>query len=340
MARADDDLPAICVASFGSTILDPLEEYDGVAERIAEAFPGHDVAQAYLSRDVVDHWHFEAEDMIEKKERVDGSRFMGEPVSFWDDDFDPHTIHYAGIKSPLSVLAKMHQDRQPVIVQPLLVADGEIYRNLALLVNALGDQPTIKERDRPFPWIRLGPPALGLGDGADAARLDRAALALSELVEEARDKKAALVLVARGNANLKQEVFGRFEARLRRDWPHVYVGTLEAGPDSEAVAEALAGNPPPSKKRIVLAPLMAGAGNLAFDRVLGPQIKGFKPNDSWRTRLEAKGFKVDQHHRGLAGIDSWADLYVESVREVKDKTLAELEERSKRAPKAGTASRG
>jgi sirohydrochlorin cobaltochelatase len=214
---------------------------------------------------------------------------------------------YAKVLNPLSVLADIQETGAgAVLIQSLHVTDGEEYQNLALLVNALAEQQTLQKSLKPFPYLKLGAPALGLADG-DPKCLDRAATALADLLNQAKERSDALVLMGHGNERLTQEVFFKFQARLRERYPRVFLGTVEAEPLGPKIADTVANNPPPSG-RVIMAPLMVVAGDHARNDMAGPEP------DSWRSLLIDKGLEVEVRLSGLGSLDSWADIYVENLK--------------------------
>jgi sirohydrochlorin cobaltochelatase len=274
--------PAIVLAAFGTTVPEALADLENVEGRVRAAFPDHDVHMAFTSNMIRLAWRRRAE--------------AGETGA----------KRWAAVGSPLAVLAGIQDEGSRIIlVQSLHVTDGEEYRNLATMIEALSGQEALQASLRPFPDLRLGPPALGLGDG-DPLRLDRAARALAGWLDEARRASASLVLVGHGNERLRQEVFRKLEARLRRDYPRVHLGTVETEPGPEAVAEMVAADPPPSGQ-VMLAPLMLVAGDHARQDMAGDDPGSFK------SRLSAKRLAVVPRLAGLGSLDSWADIYVESL---------------------------
>jgi sirohydrochlorin cobaltochelatase len=290
--EAEPARPSVVLAAFGTCVPEALAALENVESRVKAAFQDCDVHLAFTCNMIRKAW----------RQRGEASGPEGP---------DPVTARYASIKNPLSVLAGIQEvGAGPVMVQSLHVTDGEEYQNLAGQIEALDKLETLQKSLRPFPSIKLGAPALGLGDG-DPARLDRAAKALASWLSEARGEDAALVLMGHGNERLKQRVFEKFEERLRKDYPRVYLGTVEAEPGGEKVAEAVAGDRPPSGK-VLLAPLMVVAGDHARN-----DMAGDGPG-SWTRLLAAKGLRVIPRLTGLGSLDSWADIYVESLKELGD----------------------
>ncbi|MDR2455445.1 MAG: sirohydrochlorin cobaltochelatase [Deltaproteobacteria bacterium] len=284
----EDTRPAVVLAAFGTLRLEALKDLENVEGRVKAAFPEYDVHMAFTCNMIRKIW----------RQRADAAP-VGGP--------DPIVLRYSRVKNPLSVLADLQETGAGrVLVQSLHVTDGEEYQNLANQIEALSKVEALQPSLRPFQDLRLGPPALGLGDG-HPAYLDRAAEALKSWIREASEAEAALVLMGHGNEKLKQAVFDKLQARLRRDYPRVYLGTVEAEPGGGEIAEAVAGDKPPSG-RVIMAPLMVVAGDHARKDMAGEEP------DSWKSLLSAKGLKVEVKLVGLGSLDSWADIYVESLK--------------------------
>ena len=282
--------PAVVLAAFGTCVPEALRSIENVESRVKAAFPDYDVHLAFTSNMIRKAWR--------KKWKEAGQ-----------SSSDPVAARYANVKNPLSVLAEIQETGAgTVLVQSLHMTDGEEYQNLARQIEALAKIEALQASLRPFQELRLGAPALGLGDG-DKARLDRAAFAWRPWVAAAADSAAALVLMGHGNERMRQEVFEKFETRLRRDYQRIYLGTVEAKPGGEEVAEMVARDKPPSGK-VILAPLMVVAGDHAVNDMAGDEP------GSWKLLFAEKGFEVTTWLTGLGSLDSWADIYVESLREL------------------------
>lgn len=289
--------PAIVLAAFGTTDVEAVHSIMNILDRVEKAFPDYDVHLAFTSNTIRGIWRERAGDAEFRKKNAD----------------IPETIY--AVKNALSTLAAIQEDgARLVLVQSLHVTDGEEYEDLANLVAALENGKTMKRVLHPFPWIGVGEPALGVGDGP-AKYLDRAAAALAPLVDEARNADAALVLMGHGNEHLKQEVFAKLEQVLRKRYgQQVYIGMVEAPPFAGDIVESIKGsaNPP---KRVLLAPLMIVAGDHARNDMAGDE------DDSWVSIFKEHGFEVKTHLVGLGSNDSWADIYVEHLKALETAVL-------------------
>lgn len=291
--------PAIVLAAFGTSDVEAVHSILHIVERVENAFPEYDVHLAFTSRIIRNIW----------RKRAGDSAFREANPGI------PEKIH--AVSGVLATLANIQeQGTRLILVQSLHLTDGEEYTDLATLVHTLAGYRTMNEARRPFPWLEVGEPALGLGDG-NPGDLERAALALAPLARRASEADAALVLMGHGNENLTQQVFARLEDVLRqRHGRHIHLGTVEAGPFARDIVERIgkSGNPP---KQILLAPLMVVAGDHARNDMAGDG------EDSWANVFRANGFGVETHLVGLGSNDSWADIYVEHLKALEVCVLAQ-----------------
>jgi sirohydrochlorin cobaltochelatase len=290
--------PAIVLAAFGTSAPEALKAITNVEERVLAAFPGYLVRLSFTSNAIRAIWRQRALDLPYRDSHPEvGERFYR-------------------VRNPLSELAALQEEgARLVMVQSLHLTDGEEYRDLASLVNSLASVETLQPSLNPFPWMALGQPALGTEDGRPES-LSRAALALYPLIKDAQAMRAAVVLVGHGNGRLRQEVYLKFQKVLREAYgPDIYVGTVESSPLMGHVLEQLReGSATP--RNVLLAPLMLVAGEHARQDMAG------YGEGSWASRLKAEGYQVIIRMEGLGSNDSFADIFVESLKGLEQRLLA------------------
>ncbi|MDR2301654.1 MAG: sirohydrochlorin cobaltochelatase [Deltaproteobacteria bacterium] len=291
--------PAIVLAAFGTTEVSAVNSILNIRDKVKAAFPDYDVHLAFTSNIIREIWHKRANDAAFKKENPNV----------------PAELYV--VKNALSVLADIQENgARLVLVQSLHVTDGEEYQDLANLVTALSKYETLKPVLKPFPWIGVGEPALGLKDG-QPKYLDRAVTALAPLAEKAKASNSALVLMGHGNEHLTQKVFDKLQTALRKAYgPQVYVGTVEAAPQAEDIIAAIKATKDAPTKAL-LAPMMIVAGDHALNDMAGAE------EDSWGSLFKAAGFETEYFLTGLGSNDSWANIYVEHLQALAPKVLAE-----------------
>lgn len=263
----------ILLAAFGTSEPSAIPSLLAVKHRVEDAFPNEDVALAFTSPTVRSIWHSRA---------GDGAFREAHP------GIPPDLYSVPDVSSALA------SARGAVFLQSLHVADGAEFAALHAFSS---------------PSVRVGAPALGVGDGGERALL-RAAGALAPLVARASATGAALVLMAHGNKNLRQSVFSKFERVLRdRFHPRIFIGAVEApfpAPDIVDAVKASSSSSSPFSS-VLLAPLMLTAGEHALRDMAGDDAS------SWVSRFRAAGFAVECHLEGLGSNPSWADIYVEHL---------------------------
>lgn len=281
--------PAIILAAFGTTDEEALGALMHIKIRVQAAFPGHEIVLALTSRFIRRAW----------RRRAAQTEYRREHPELPEEIFSP--------VSPLSALAALQEDGpRRVLVQSLHITDGAEYRDLATVVAQLAGITALNPAGPPFPGLVLGPPALG---GGSDNFLHRAAEALGQLAAETREQQAALVLMGHGNEYLQPGVYGDLERTLRtRYGPDIHLGLVEGGPGLPEVTAGLRAGQP--GRTVLLAPLMVVAGDHAKNDLAG------EGPDSWASILAAAGYRIEVRLQGLGLNDSWADIYVEHLREL------------------------
>jgi sirohydrochlorin cobaltochelatase len=285
--------PAIVLAAFGTTEVSALKSILNVKSRIAAAFPGYDVHLAFTSNIIRDVW----------KKRAADKKFRQQNQAV------PQEIYQ--IANPLTTLANIQEHgSRLILVQSLHVTQGEEFGDLKNIVGQLAGIRTMKFSLHPFPWLGLGEPALG--DGG-AEYLAKAAAALAPLVEEARKKNAALVLMGHGNEHLAVASYKHFEQAMQKMYgPEVALGLVEGEPGFE---DALKEVERSGAKTVLLVPFMLVAGDHAKNDMAGDE------EDSWASQFKAKGYTVLTRLEGLGSNNAWADIYVEHLKGVEKQML-------------------
>lgn len=261
----------IVLAAFGTSEPSAVSSLLSVRQRVADAFPGDAVSLAFTSPTVRNIWHGRAGDAGFKSAHP---------------DIPPELYSVPDVSAALRATGSA-----AVVLQSLHITDGAEFTNLTAFTR---------------PGVRIGAPALGIGDGEENC-LRRAAVALAPLAARAAATNAALVLMAHGNKNLRQSVFQKLEQVLRaRFHQSIRIGAVESPPP----APDIVGSVKTSSRTVLLAPLMLTAGEHALRDMAGDCA------DSWLGRFRAAGFAVECHPEGLGSNPSWADIYVEHIKEL------------------------
>lgn len=194
-----------------------------------------------------------------------------------------------GVSGALEQLAE--QGVEDVLVQPTHILFSNEYEKIC--------REMAPWKDR-FAALTLGPPLLG---GTDDLR--QLAQVLSAAWPAQEDE--ALVLFGHGTDHFANVMYAAlqtvFQIQGRED---VLVGTVEGWPAYEEVSAQLRRS---GRRRIRLAPLMLVAGDHALNDMAGPE-------DSWRTRLEAEGYRLRCEMQGLGQLRGVQEMYCRHLEQV------------------------
>ncbi|MDR1608104.1 MAG: sirohydrochlorin cobaltochelatase [Deltaproteobacteria bacterium] len=293
-----DGKPAIVLAAFGTTDVEALASFTNILSHVEKAFPNYETRIAFTSNIIRNIWKKRAEDKEFKKA---------------NPNIDKRFYEIGNVFTELAQIQERGAD--VVLVQSLHVTDGEEYEDVKNLVDAIKGVKTFQPSLAPLPWIGVGAPALGVGDGPPA-EIAAATKALAGIANEAKAQGAALVLMGHGNEHKTQKVFEKLQKSLRAAYyPQIYIGTVEAEPKIEAIVAELAKEKTKPKK-VILAPFMVVAGDHAKNDMAGDEA------DSWSSVLKAAGYEVDSRLTGLGLNNDWANLYVNHLKALEPKVVA------------------
>ncbi|MBQ6948146.1 MAG: sirohydrochlorin cobaltochelatase [Firmicutes bacterium] len=173
-----------------------------------------------------------------------------------------------------------------VVVQPLLINNGNEYEKIRIAVNRFvsGDTAPMK--------VRLGKPLLW-----DHTDMERLAGILGSSLE-------ATIYVAHGTGGSSDETFRLFDRKFRDiPWNITFVGTMKGAYGPEQIAERL------EAKTVTLKPLMLTAGTHAKKDLAGDG------EQSWKHRLEALGFDVKCEMIGLGELPAVRAMFLDHAAE-------------------------
>lgn len=210
----------------------------------------------------------------------------------------------SSLKAP-GVLTAMSQlgdeGYRNILIQPLHVSAGAEYEDLRALADSLNALARSGVNKPPFAKVVLGDTALGRSRAGDAVSVAEAAKSLAADAKEAKVNGAALVYAAHGNPKWPAREVKAFQVAMSGAYPGVVVlaGTMESKPGLEDVREGLKKR---GVKKVILFPLLFGAGVHASDDLCGQGVS------SWKPVLEQSGYEVDCRLRGLGEVDAFADM--------------------------------
>lgn len=127
---------------------------------------------------------------------------------------------------------------------------------------------------------------------------------IDALTQELPDllEQEALVWMGHGSTHYANMLYGALDYAFKQTGhSHVYVGTVEAYPDLDAVLGLMEGK---GYRHIYLAPLMLVAGDHASNDLAGDDP------DSWKSIFQSHGYETTCILKGLGEYDSICNLYV------------------------------
>jgi len=120
-----------------------------------------------------------------------------------------------------------------------------------------------------------------------------------------------VILMGHGTNHIANAVYCCFESVLRdRGFINVHVATVEGYPTLDRVIPNIMAQ---GSTEVILMPLLLVAGDHAKNDMAGDS------EDSWKSILEAKGFKVKTYLHGLGENSDVQDIYIQHINDVINK---------------------
>ena len=293
MEKQKTDKKAIVIAVFGTTYPKALQSLLHLQEKMEQAFPGIPVRMAFTSEIIRAKWARRAKDTQWRTAHPEVPEFI------------------YNVRNPLATIAILQDEGyRHIAVQSTHIFAGEEYQNLKSEIESLDAIKALRSRDKPFKKIILGRPALGESGDVRPYRADL--VTATEIIKNdaalARSNKSALVYMGHGNEIFSTGAYVEFEALLRDANPDlpIFVGNVEGFPEPKRILSGLRNA---NVKRVTLLPLMVVAGDHAANDMAGDEP------DSWKNMFKRAGIEVIPVLRGLGELDSWANIYVQHLKE-------------------------
>lgn len=204
------------------------------------------------------------------------------------------------VMTPEEALERLEKEGYTdVLVQPTHLTDG--YENRRLI-------GILEEHAEAFESVRLGRPLLFFPE-------DKAELV--DILDQVypRQTGEVLVLMGHGSEDRPTPDYDELNALMaRRQVPDMVVGTVEGAPGLQPVEERLQELAGPEAAAgavhtLLLAPLMIVAGDHANNDLAG------EGSDSWKSLLEAKGYRICAHLNGLGEYEQIQQKFVRHAQE-------------------------
>lgn len=195
-----------------------------------------------------------------------------------------------------SALAKMMDEGfTEVAVQSLHTIPGEEFHLKVLsVVNAFRGLPG------GFDHIVIGAPLM-----ATPEDMDKVTGAVLSTIPAKRHKTDAVILMGHGTHHAGNIYYPGLQWYLSKKDSKVFVGTVEGIPSLEDIETELKGA---KVKKVWLMPLMSVAGDHARNDMAGPE------EDSWKSILTAKGYKVETVLKGTAEYSAYVSIWLDHLR--------------------------
>lgn len=187
---------------------------------------------------------------------------------------------------------------ETLIVQPTYFINGLENRKMQQLVR-LNASPSLS--------LCFGAPLLAATEDLNAV--------LKAVVREfawlPRDE--ALVLMGHGSPDCANSAYAALDGMLKRmGYGNFFVGSIEGSPSLGHTMQQIA---PLNPKKIHLTPFMLVAGGHAHKDMAGNQ------RDSWKSLLEAAGYEVECHLKGLGEYDEIQNIYLRHLKKAMEEEV-------------------
>ncbi len=195
-------------------------------------------------------------------------------------------------KSPSDALDSLKLDCfESVEIMPLYMTPGEEHHKLLSVVAAF------RNHALGFDELRVGKTLM-----SSAKALDALCEAVLSGVPRERKPGEALVLMGHGNADGRSDLlYIAAAAKMAELDPLAFVACVEGEPSFDAVEKTLLAH---GVKKAFLIPFMIVAGDHALNDMAGDE------EDSWKSRLQARGVECHCVTKGLGENDAVAKLFL------------------------------
>ena len=210
------------------------------------------------------------------------------------------------IDPPAAALENLRRDGfEDVIVQPTHIIPGDEYDRLTAAMEPFRAAGA-------FPSFRLGRPLLCCA-GPEPEKPDDYRIAVEALKAQLPDFSAGescrVILMGHGTGHRSDHCYDLLQSRLDAAGLPVFTATVEG---SRTFEDALAWLQSEPVQRVVLMPFMLVAGDHALNDMAGEEP------DSWQSRLQSLGYRVESCLRGLGENPAIRRIYLQHIAEAGD----------------------
>lgn len=204
------------------------------------------------------------------------------------------------VDTPEEALEKLkNEGYNEVIVQPLHVIPGVEFDYINNVVNRY-------KKSKAFENIVVGRPLICFKGEEEGVPDDYTVMV--DALSKQLPQEETVILMGHGTNHIANAVYCCFESVLRdRGFKNVHVATVEGYPTLDRVIPNVVAE---GSKEVILMPLMLVAGDHAKNDMAG------EDEDSWKSILEAEGFKVKIYLHGLGENSHIQDIYIQHIKDV------------------------
>ena len=200
-----------------------------------------------------------------------------------------------------------------LVIQPTHLMHGAEYDELMAAVTAVAAD---------FETVRVAEPLLGqVGEDAAAVNEDKETVAKAvvaeavseagfESIDAAAEDGTAFVFMGHGTAHVAKVTYSQMQSQMDTlGYKNVFIGTVEGEPEETACDQIIAKVKDAGYKKVILRPLMVVAGDHANNDMAGDE------DDSWKSILTKKGFKVECVLKGMGELPAVQEMYCAHVQD-------------------------
>jgi len=204
------------------------------------------------------------------------------------------------IDTPEEALEKLkNEGYDEVIVQPLHVIPGVEFDYIDNVVNTY-------KQSKAFQNIVIGRPLICFKGEEDGVPDDYSIML--DALSKQLPPSDTVILMGHGTNHIANAVYCCFESVLRdKGFGNVHVATVEGYPTLDRVMPDIMAR---ASREVILMPLLLVAGEHARNDMAG------ESENSWKSILEAKGFKVKIYLHGLGENSDIQDIYIQHINDV------------------------
>ncbi len=195
------------------------------------------------------------------------------------------------IDRPQEALKRLKDEGvEEVIIQPLHIIAGDEYERV---------QDIAERYKTEFKSLKLGRPLL-----SEEKDYSKVLEAVKHQLPELSENKAA-VFMGHGSSHSADESYATLQNAIDKENLNIFIGTISG---KLIITSIIDGLKKKNIKEVILMPLMLVAGNHAIKDMAAEK------SSSWKSMLEAEGFKVEVYLCGLGENKAIQKLYVEKLK--------------------------